>query len=133
MDVSHFTVIRAVLVAFGSLPFVSWSLSPRGIRALDPWFRFQCHGLAERTLAAGGHHFPVCSRCLGIYGGVLMAAIVARPRLSASQRSGWIVAAAMVMVADVMLRDTTHHAVRLLTGAFLAWPIALTLIAQRRP
>lgn len=128
--------IRGVLVIAGALPFISWSLSwigESGPRVLAPWFRFQCHGLLDRTLALSGRYFPVCSRCLGIYAGLLIAAVVARPLLDARVRRGWLLAAATLMVLEVFVQDSTghrpYHALRLLTGILLAWPVALTLIA----
>lgn len=119
----------------GSLPFIHWSLSGMGSPAaavLAPWFQFQCHGLAERTLALGGRDFPVCSRCLGIYSGLLMAALVARPLIEAARRRLWIIAAAGFMVMEVLVQDLTrhppYHLLRMLTGILLAWPVALTLM-----
>ncbi len=133
-------VIRAALTLAGALPFISWSLSLIDAalpRVLAPWFRFQCHGLVERSLALGGQVFPVCSRCLGIYGGLLIGGLVARPSLAASTRRGWLLGAAALMVLEVFVQDTTahrpYHPLRLLTGVLLAWPVALTLIAASRP
>ena len=139
MVVSRPALIRIILVLAGALPFISWSFSMLGwpiAHALDPWFRFQCHNLTDRMLAVGGHRFPVCSRCLGIYGGLAMAAVVANPRLRPHQRRAWIIAAAAFMVLEVILQDRTghppYHALRLLTGVLLAWPIALTLMGVER-
>ena len=129
------TVLRWAIVAAGSLPFISWFLSILGARPgpLDAWFRFQCHGLIDRSLALGGRFFPVCSRCLGIYGGLLLAAVIARPKLEASARRVWLIAAAAVMVTEVYIQDRTGHApyhpIRLMTGLLLAWPVVLTLLA----
>lgn len=100
---------------------------------LASWFRFQCHGLAERTVALGGRPFPVCSRCLGVYLGLALAAAVARPTIAAPARRIWIVVAAAAMVAEVSIQDLTEHPpihwLRAATGIALAWPIALTLLA----
>jgi uncharacterized membrane protein len=132
-------VIRGLLLVGGALPFIFWALSVMSwpaAHALDPWFRFQCHNMTERMLAASGHYFPVCSRCLGIYGGLAMAAVLARPRLTPSHRRAWILGAVVFMVLEVIVQDRTghrpYHALRLLTGALLAWPIALTLMGVQR-
>jgi uncharacterized membrane protein len=133
--VNRKATIRSAVVLAGALPFISWSLSQfsDAARLLAPWFQLQCHGRLDRTLALSGRYFPVCSRCLGIYAGLLVAGVVARPLLSASARRGWLLAAAALMVLEVYVQDTTghrpYHALRLLTGMLLAWPVALTLIA----
>ena len=131
-------VVRAVLVLAGALPFISWALSLADLppfRSLDAWFGLQCHGLLDRTLALGGRYFPVCSRCLGIYGGLLGAGLLALPThpwVDARKRRFWIVAAAAFMVLEVLVQDLSahppYHLLRMLTGILLAWPIALTLI-----
>lgn len=131
--------VRALLLVIGALPFISWAVSMTGTRigyALDPWFRLQCHGILDRTLAAGGHYFPVCSRCLGIYAGLFMAAVLARPVLMPAKRRAWILGAVALMVIEVIVQDRTghrpYHALRLLTGVLLSWPIALTLMGVAR-
>lgn len=130
------TVIRGALALAGALPFISWSLSQmdeHAPRLLAPWFRFQCHGLVDRTLVLGGQPFPVCSRCLGIYGGLLIGGLLALPLLTARARRVWLLGAAALMVLEVFVQDTTghrpYHPLRLLTGFLLALPVALTLIA----
>lgn len=128
-------LIRIALVLGGALPYLAFAFDG-GPRWLERWFRFQCHGRAERTLAFGGHPMPVCSRCLGIYTGLLLVGAVALPRLSPRARRAWIVGAAVAMVLEVWIQDSTGHApihaLRLLTGLLLAWPIALTFIAVNR-
>lgn len=132
-------MIRAALALAGALPFISWSLSlmdERVPRLLAPWFRFQCHGLVERTLVLGGQPFPVCSRCLGLYGGLLVGGLLTLPSLTARARRVWLLGAAALMVLEVFVQDTTghrpYHSLRLLTGLLLALPVALTLIAAMR-
>lgn len=137
--VSRSTAIRFVLGSVGSLPFISWSLSRSGAGPgwLDRWFAFQCHGLFQRSLALGGSYFPVCSRCLGIYGGVLLAAAVARPRLDRTKLRGWLLGAAALMVIEVIIQERTghrsSHSPRLLTGLLLAWPVVLTVLEAAEP
>lgn len=59
-----------------------------GLVALPPWvgegarvalmhgFAAVCHQMPERSLHAGGVPLAVCHRCLGIYAGVLLGALV---------------------------------------------------------
>ncbi len=127
-------VVRVALIATGILPFLA-VIAPGSTvsELLAPWFRFQCHGLAERTIALAGRPFPVCSRCLGIYAGLSLAALLMRPLVSPHARRAWLVAAAIAMVAEVVVQDSTGHApihaLRAATGLALAWPIALMVIA----
>lgn len=130
------SLVRAALVLAGLLPFLAWALhdvAPGAYGVLDGWFRFQCHARAERSLALGSRLLPVCSRCLGIYLGLSMAAAVARPRLTPRARRAWLVAAAALMVLEVFVQDATGHApfhfLRLATGALLAWPVVLIVVA----
>lgn len=126
-------MVRSALLAIGALPFISWSLSGTAAgEFLERWFRFQCHGRVERSLALAGQMLPVCSRCTGIYVGLAVAALIARPRLSARARRVWLVGAAGLMVTEVVVQDLTGHApfhgLRLITGLLLAYPVALTVI-----
>lgn len=130
-------IVRALLFVAGSLPFISWSLSSVNssralVRFLDRWFQVQCHGRLERSIALAGQFFPVCSRCLGIYAGLALAAVVARPKLPQRIRRAWLLAAAAFMVGEVVVQERTGHApihaLRLLTGLLLAYPVALIVI-----
>lgn len=125
-------LVRVALVVAGALPYLAFAFDG-GPSWLARWFHFQCHGRAERTLAIGDRLMPVCSRCLGIYTGLLLVGAVALPRLPSNVRRVWIVSAAIAMVVEVWIQDATGHApihaLRLLTGLLLAWPIALTFVA----
>jgi len=125
-------LIRGALVLAGALPYLAFALGG-GPTWLARWFRFQCHGRIDRTLALGGQYFPVCSRCLGIYTGLALASILVIPKVSAPARRMWIVGAALAMVLEVYVQDASGHApihvLRLVTGLLLAWPVALTLVA----
>jgi uncharacterized membrane protein len=132
--------VRGALVAAGLLPYVAFALrGDRGFVAegLSAWFRFQCHGRADRSLSVAGEVFPVCSRCMGIYSGLALASLLALPRVSARARRAWLVGAAVAMVLEVQLQDRTGHApihaLRLLTGLALAWPVALIVLAALAP
>lgn len=125
-----------MLVLIGALPYLAFALDG-GPPWLMRWFRFQCHGRPERTLTLAGRLFPVCSRCLGIYTGLALAGALAWPLLSRNARRAWLAFGALAMVSEVALQDGTHHApfhaLRLLTGLMLAWPVALILLAEITP
>ena len=117
--------MRSALVLIGALPYLAFALGG-GPLWLSQWFRFQCHGRADRTLSWGAQLLPVCSRCLGIYSGLALAGLLALPRISARARRLWLVSAAAGMVLEVSVQDGTGHApihlLRLVTGLLLAWP-----------
>ncbi|MGZ3420930.1 MAG: DUF2085 domain-containing protein [Polyangiales bacterium] len=126
-----------VLALVGLSPFVSVVLPDSWLaRWLSRWFSVQCHGRLDRTLALFGHYFPVCSRCLGIYLGLAVGALLPLRSLAAKWRRAWLLSAAVLMVIEVMVQDTMRHEpwhpARILTGVLLAWPVGQILIAAAR-
>jgi uncharacterized membrane protein len=98
-------------------------------RALDAWFAFQCHRDEVRSLAFGA----VCTRCLGIYVGLALGALVLRPRLAPKRHLLWICVAASVLVLDVLseslgLRPPSAP-LRFATGLALAYPAGISIAA----
>lgn len=68
------------LVLAGNLVLIlSWPLSRGGeVReGLDPVYAALCHRLPERSYELGGEPLPVCSRCLGVWLGLFLAAVLA--------------------------------------------------------
>jgi uncharacterized membrane protein len=125
--------VRVLLVLGGVAPFVPGltegvpGLAALG-RALDAWFSFQCHREAERTFAASA----VCTRCLGIYVGLALGALVVRPRLAPRPHAAWMLAAAGALLADVLteafgLRPPSAW-LRFATGLGLAYPAGVSLV-----
>jgi uncharacterized membrane protein len=99
-------------------------------------YGFQCHQRAARTLALGGVALPICARCLGIYLGLGLAALVGRPRLRADPFKAWILIGSVVMAVDVAtewvgLRPPSAW-FRAATGALLAYGIALAILLTLR-
>ena len=125
--------VRALLIFGGVAPFVPVltegvaGLEPIG-RALDVWFAFQCHREEVRSPAFGA----VCTRCLGIYVGLALGALVARPRLQPGRHLLWIGAAAAVLVVDVFTEALGWRPpsapLRFVTGASLAYPAAVSIV-----
>src|SRR5690606_21560024 len=103
---------------------------------LEAWFAFQCHREPGRSLFVGAGQLPVCARCLGIYTGLGLGAVVLRPRLSAPVLRLVVAGAAVVMVLDVvtellMMRPASTW-LRVATGVLLSWPIAVHVVLFAR-
>jgi uncharacterized membrane protein len=77
---------------------------------------------------------PVCSRCAGIFAGVAVGALVARPRFGMRFWRVAILVAAAIMLADVAAQDFgSHppwHVTRLATGLAFGYALAASLITQ---
>ena len=125
---------RALLVFGGVAPFVpALTEGVPGLdafgRALDAWFAFQCHREEARSLVSSA----VCARCLGIYVGLALGALVLRPRLPPGRHLLWIGIAAGVLVADVLTEALGWRPpsapLRFVTGASLAYPAAVSIVA----
>jgi uncharacterized membrane protein len=130
-------LVRALLVFGGVAPFVpAWTDGVPGLSAvgsaLDSWFSFQCHREAERSVAGSA----VCTRCLGIYVGLALGALVLRPRLAPKHHLVWMLVAAASLLADVLseafaLRPPSA-ALRFVTGFALAYPAAVSMVVALR-
>ncbi len=97
-----------------------------------PWALF-CHRLPERVLFIYGEPMPICSRCLGIFGGLGAGLVIARPELSPRRLLVVVAIAALLMLVEVGTQDAGWHPVfhptRLLSGLLLAYPIGATAAA----
>jgi uncharacterized membrane protein len=121
------------LVAVGLAPFVpalgSHVAALAGLgRALDAWFSFQCERDPARMLGFGA----VCARCLGLYVGLGLGALVGRPRLSSPRLELWLAGAVLAMGADVATEALGWRGpsapVRLATGLALAYPAGVLVV-----
>lgn len=131
------------LSAVALLPLlpVLGALSPALVpleRLADGWFDLHCHRDPARTPQLFGVPLAVCARCSGIYFGLGLGAALRWPSLTPPQIRGWVLAAATLMVGDVLLEARGIHgpwpSLRLLTGLALAYPVgnALGALASRR-
>jgi uncharacterized membrane protein len=112
---------------------------------LDRWFALQCQRDTLRTARLFDAPLPVCTRCLGIYLGLALGALLGvagrfwRRRSAPARRfqpSGrkllvWTLAAAVVMLLDVAseclgLRPELRW-LRFATGLGLALPVAIAV------
>lgn len=128
-------LVRGVLVAFGVLPFVpalAWHVAPlRGLAdVLDAWFAFQCERDPSRMLGVGA----VCARCLGLYVGLGLGALVARPRAAWPRLELALLAAVALLLADVGseawgLRGPLAS-LRVLTGLLLGYAAGVAVVVR---
>lgn len=79
-----------------------------------------CHQLADRSFHLGAVQLPVCARCLGIYGGFVVAVTAAFSRL--------VPGSAFARLMD-RHRGLTPDAARWMVGVGAA-PTAITVIAE---
>ena len=138
-------IARVVLVVVGVSPWLlpiakrALSLGVAGV-VIDRLFWPVCHRLPERTLTIAGELMPICSRCAGIFAGMALGALIARPRLRMSTWRLVLVGAAAVMVLDVITQDVGLHPVfhpgRVVTGVALGYAMVgafVTAMMMRRP
>ena len=126
------TIVRGVLVFAAIAPFLPTLL--HGIPVLDgfgglldAWFALQC----ERDPARGFSGLAVCARCLGIYLGLGLGALIARPSSRLGWLQLWIALAAALLLLDTLteargLRPASSP-LRVLTGLLFAYPIGLVV------
>lgn len=126
--------VRLLLVAVGFAPFVpalaAHFTALRGLgRALDAWFAFQCERDSARMLGVGA----VCARCLGLYVGLGLGALIGRPRLATPRLELWLAGAALAMGADVATEALGWRApwalLRFATGLALAYAAGVIVVA----
>lgn len=130
---------RGLFLFIGTLPWwiplarARLSLGELGA-ALDRVFVPMCHRLPERSLALAGVQMPLCSRCAGLFAGLAVGAVIARPRLPMSVWRPLMIALGVVMAVEVATQDLGLHAVwhpsRLATGFAFGYATVVALISQ---
>jgi uncharacterized membrane protein len=139
------TLLRVCFVFIGALPWCitlarAWfDLGVVGV-ILDSTFAPMCHRLPERSLTLAGALMPLCSRCAGIFAGLAVGAILARPRLRMHTWRVVLSIAAALMLADVITQDLAlrplWHETRIATGFVLGYGMIVafvTHVGPRRP
>jgi uncharacterized membrane protein len=129
---------RGGLVLVGLLP---WALPIARARlplgevgvGLDLAFFTMCHRRPARTLFLEGVGMPLCSRCAGIFLGVALAALIARPILALRTWRWCFAAACGLMLADVITQDLGLHPVwhptRILTGVLVGYAMVIGFLS----
>jgi uncharacterized membrane protein len=126
------------LIALGGL--VPWLIAPaRAVLpdGLSAWlytaFGAACHQRPDRTLTLIAP-MPVCSRCAGIYAGVVLAALWVRHRPS-ERALGWLLVVGVVLLGvDVLTHELAlrpvWHGARIATGALLSYGVAARFLER---
>jgi uncharacterized membrane protein len=118
---------RGVLAIIGISPFLPALFTHLGAASLagllDAWFRFQCERDPLRMVAVG----TVCARCLGLYVGLGVGALVGW------KLELWLAVAVVAMLADVASEALGWRPawapLRLATGLVLGYPAGVAVIA----
>ncbi|MGC4065764.1 MAG: DUF2085 domain-containing protein [Polyangiaceae bacterium] len=129
----------AVGIAFTALALLPWltvllrriPLMHRSSLVLERLYGLQCHQRLGRSFVIWGEHLPVCARCTGVYLGLGLAVWIGRPRLRLDALKAWMLASALLLVADVAselvgLRPA-NALFRAFTGVLLAYGIGLVV------
>jgi uncharacterized membrane protein len=97
-----------------------------------PWAQ-TCHRLPDRTMHLLGQPMPMCSRCAGLDVGFGLGLAVAAPYRGPKLMWGWIVAATVLLLLEMITQERGLHPIwhvtRLATGALLAYPIGVAFAA----
>lgn len=116
------TALRTAMLVVGLLPLVG--LTGGLIEAvLRGVFASYCHQRPERSLVLFGHTMVVCSRCFGVYSGILLGALVPLPaRFVPHVR--WLLGGAVgLALVDVATQDlglhAPYHPIRVATGILI--------------
>jgi uncharacterized membrane protein len=130
--------VRVVLVLVGLIPFLP-GLFERvpGLTMLghwiDAWLELQCGRDPTRMLGVGA----ACARCLGIYAGLGLGAILARPRLPIGTLLGLTLGGLALLALDVgseaLLGRPAWAPLRVATGLAFAYPAAVLTVAAFAP
>jgi uncharacterized membrane protein len=96
-------------------------------RVVDLPFAFLCHRIPERVISVMGTPMPLCSRCLGLWGGLSISAAIAWPAIDPKALRWALPLAGLVMLVDVVTQDLGLHPIwhptRLLTGLLVSVPM----------
>ncbi|HLP03737.1 MAG TPA: DUF2085 domain-containing protein [Opitutaceae bacterium] len=125
-------LLRALVAAAGLIPWLFAAVHARPAAAIA-LFHGLCHQLPERTACFSGVAMLVCSRCAGIYAGVVLGALIPVPRRWVPHARTLLCVAAVPLLADVILQATgampIRHATRLATGVLAGWMASALLFA----
>jgi uncharacterized membrane protein len=123
-------IARVLLLLAGLAPFLPGLLHGiPGLRVLggwvDAWLELQCGRDPDRMLAVGA----ACARCLGIYGGLGLGGLVARPRLPAGRLLGFALGGLGLLALDVgsetLLGRPAWAPLRVATGLAFGYPVGV--------
>lgn len=124
----------------GAATLCTWAIAQGASMQWRMLFRLMCHGKVERCLELAGAPMPICARCAGIYGGMLLGILAFRavPLLRERIMRGIAFAAVVPLALDGLtqlagLRESTNE-LRIATGviAGLAFGLWILCAVERR-
>lgn len=120
------SLVPLTLVTFAiASPYFLTHGSPSLALALERAFGVVCHQRPERSIEMFGGHVAVCGRCLGLYVGAAIGAVVVLPRRIALSL---LILAAALNVSDVVVEVANLHGnslgLRLVLGILLGFAAA---------
>jgi uncharacterized membrane protein len=124
----------------GAATLCTWAIAQGASMQWRMVFRLMCHGKVGRCLELFGAPMPICARCVGIYGGMLIGILAfwAVPLLRDRVMRGVAFAAAAPLALDGLtqltgLRESTNE-LRIATGviAGLAFGLWILSAVERR-
>lgn len=127
-------------VLLGLATLCTWAIAQGASMQWRVLFRIMCHGRVERCLELFGAPMPICARCVGIYGGMLLGILAfwAVPLLRERVMRGVAFAAVLPLALDGLtqlagLRESTNE-LRIATGivAGLAFGLWILSAVERR-
>lgn len=127
-------------VILGAATLCTWAIAQGASMQWRMLFRLMCHGKVERCLELFGAPMPLCARCVGIYGGMLIGILAfwAVPLLRERVMRGVAFAAVVPLALDGLtqltgLRESTNE-LRIATGviAGLAFGLWILSAVERR-
>lgn len=123
--------VLAFRILLGGVGLLPWIMAGSSSALLEAAFGTTCHRLPERSLVLGGVQMLVCSRCAGIYLGLLCGAVLPAGRWVARHSWPLALSVSLPMLVDVLTQDlglrASWHPARLVTGWLLG--LGLTLLA----
>ena len=139
-------IVLAVLAAIpalilGAATLCTWAISAGASEQWRVLFRIMCHGRPERCLELFATPMPLCARCVGIYGGMLLGILAfwAVPLLRVRVMRAFAFAAAVPLALDGLtqltgLRESTNG-LRIATGVIAGMAFGLWILSavERRP
>jgi uncharacterized membrane protein len=127
-------------VILGAATLCTWFVGQGASMQWRLLFRLMCHGKVERCLELFGAPMPICARCAGIYGGMLLGILAfwAIPLLREKVMRTAALVCALPLAIDGLtqltgLRESTNE-LRIATGivAGLAFGLWILSAVERR-
>ncbi|WLT32227.1 DUF2085 domain-containing protein [Geothrix sp. PMB-07] len=128
--------VLAFRILLGGIGLLPWIMAGHRSVLLEAVFGTTCHRLAERSLLLGGVQMLVCSRCAGIYLGLLTGALLPAGAWAVRHARTLALGAALPMALDVLTQDLgwhpSWHPARLATGWWLGLGLMVLAVAHLR-